>query len=154
MIKIGDSVIPWNDSFRFYMTTKVIENLAFIHTIIPLLIFMFCYIIQLSNPHYPPEVCVKVSLVNFAITFTGLEDQLLGVVVVEEMPEMEEKKNSIVISIARMKKELQELEDLILYMLSNSQGNILDDHKLIETLANSKVKSTVEIMFPNLNRNL
>ena len=53
-----------------------------------------------------------------------------------------------------MKKELQELEDLILYMLSNSQGNILDDHKLIETLANSKVKSTVEIMFPNLNRNL
>jgi len=33
MIKIGDSVIPWNDSFRFYMTTKVIESLAIIHTI-------------------------------------------------------------------------------------------------------------------------
>eukprot|EP01033_Poteriospumella_lacustris_P000280 gene286-182_t len=117
MIKIGDSTIPWNDSFRFYMTTK------------------------LTNPHYPPEVCVKVSLINFAITFTGLEDQLLGVVVVEEMPEMEEKKNSLVISNTRMRKELQELEDLILYMLSNSTGNILDDHKLIETLANSKVKS-------------
>lgn len=117
MIKIGDSTIPWNDSFRFFMTTK------------------------LSNPHYPPEVCVKVSLVNFAITFTGLEDQLLGVVVVEEMPEMEEKKNSLVISNTRMRKELQELEDLILFMLSNSQGNILDDHKLIETLASSKVKS-------------
>ena len=117
MIKIGDSTIPWNDSFRFYMTTK------------------------LPNPHYPPEVCVKVSLVNFAITFSGLEDQLLGVVVVEEMPEMEEKKNSLVISNARMRKELQELEDQILFMLSNSTGNILDDHKLIETLANSKIKS-------------
>ena len=117
MIKIGDSTIPWNDSFRFFMTTK------------------------LPNPHYPPEVCVKVSLINFAITFTGLEDQLLGVVVVEEMPEMEEKKNSLVISNARMRKELQELEDLILFMLSNSTGNILDDHKLIETLATSKVKS-------------
>lgn len=117
MIKIGDSTIPWNDSFKFYMTTK------------------------LPNPHYPPEVCVKVSLINFAITFTGLEDQLLGVVVVEEMPEMEEKKNTLVISNARMRKELQELEDLILYMLSNSTGNILDDHKLIETLATSKVKS-------------
>ena len=68
MIKIGDSVIPWNDAFKFYMTTK------------------------LPNPHYPPEVCVKVSLINFAITFTGLEDQLLGTAVVEEMPEMEEKK--------------------------------------------------------------
>ncbi|RYG66022.1 hypothetical protein EON64_10685, partial [archaeon] len=117
MIKIGDSTIPWNDSFRFFMTTK------------------------LTNPHYAPEVCVKVSLINFAITFTGLEDQLLGVVVVEEMPEMEEKKNSLVISNARMRKELQELEDQILFMLSNSTGNILDDHKLIETLATSKVKS-------------
>ena len=118
MIKIGDSTIPWNDSFKFFMTTKF------------------------TNPHYAPEVCVKVSIVNFAITFSGLDDQLLGVVVVEEMPEMEEKKNSLVVSNARMRKELQEIEDLILFMLSNSTGNILDDHKLIETLANSKVKSS------------
>lgn len=69
--QVGDSTIPWNDQFRFFMTTK------------------------LSNPHYPPEVSVKVSLLNFAITFTGLEDQLLGVVVVEEMPEMQEKKNTL-----------------------------------------------------------
>jgi len=54
---------------------------------------------------------------------------------------MEEKKNSLVVSNARMRKELQELEDQILFMLSNSTGNILDDHKLIETLATSKVKS-------------
>ena len=105
-------------SFKFFMTTK------------------------LPNPHYAPEVCVKASIVNFAITFSGLEDQLLGVVVVEEMPEMEEKKNSLVISNAKMRKELQELEDQILFMLSNSTGNILDDHKLIETLATSKVKSS------------
>lgn len=69
--QVGDSTIPWNEQFRFFMTTK------------------------LSNPHYPPEVSVKVSLLNFSITFTGLEDQLLGVVVVEEMPDMEEKKNSL-----------------------------------------------------------
>lgn len=71
LCQVGDSTIPWNDQFRFFMTTK------------------------LSNPHYPPEVSVKVSLLNFAITFTGLEDQLLGVVVVEEMPEMQEKKNTL-----------------------------------------------------------
>ena len=49
--------------------------------------------------------------------------------------------NTLVVSNARMRKELQELEDTILFMLSNSQGNILDDHKLIETLATSKIKS-------------
>jgi len=120
MIRIGDSVIPWNDSFRFFMTTK------------------------LPNPHYPPEVCVKVSLLNFAITFSGLEDQLLGVVVVEEMPEMEQKKNALVVSNAKMKKELQEIENRILVLLSNSTGDILDDHELIETLASSK-KTSEEI---------
>lgn len=117
MIKIGDNIIPWNDHFRFFMTTK------------------------LSNPQYPPEICVKVSLINFAITLTGLEDQLLGAVVVEEMPELEEKKNSLVVSNTRMRKELQDLEDQILFMLSNSTGNILDDEKLIETLGTSKIKS-------------
>ena len=51
---------------------------------------------NLPNPHYAPEVCVKVSLLNFAITPVGLEDQLLGVVVAEERPDMAEKKNSLV----------------------------------------------------------
>ncbi len=45
---------------RFYMTTK------------------------LRNPHYPPEVSVKVSLLNFFVTADGLEEQLLGTVVTQE----------------------------------------------------------------------
>ena len=56
---------------------------------------------KLPNPHYAPEVCVKVSLLNFTITPAGLEDQLLGVTVVTELPEMEEKKNSLVLADAR-----------------------------------------------------
>ena len=119
MIKIGDSVIPWNDSFNFFITTK------------------------LPNPHYPPEVCVKVSLLNFAITFSGLEDQLLGVTVVEERPDMEEKKNSLVIANARMQNELADIESTILKLLKESSGNILDDVELIDTLANSKKTSEI-----------
>jgi dynein heavy chain len=37
---------------------------------------------KLPNPRYPPEICVKVSLLNFTITQTGLQDQMLGVFVV------------------------------------------------------------------------
>lgn len=116
MIKLGDSVIPYNDSFRFFITSK------------------------LPNPHFPPEVAVKVSLLNFTITPKGLEDQMLGVFVVTELPEMEERKNALTFNNARMKKELQEIENKILYLLSNSKGNILDDENLIETLAQSKVR--------------
>ena len=44
------------------------------------------------------------------------------------------------VSNAKMKKELKDIEDKILSMLSNSQGNILDDEELINTLAQSKVR--------------
>eukprot|EP01029_Cantina_marsupialis_P009143 TRINITY_DN2137_c0_g4_i1.p1 TRINITY_DN2137_c0_g4~~TRINITY_DN2137_c0_g4_i1.p1 ORF type:complete len:4119 (-),score=1448.16 TRINITY_DN2137_c0_g4_i1:93-12449(-) len=120
MIRLGDSTIPYNDSFRFFMTTK------------------------LPNPHYPPEVAVKVTLLNFTITPSGLEDQLLGQFIVCELPELEEKKNSLVVSNARMKKELKDIEDRILLLLSKSKGDILDDEELIETLASSK-KTSQEI---------
>ena len=38
-----------------------------------------------------------------------------------------------------MKKQLKEMEDKILHLLSNASGNILDDEVLIDTLAQSKV---------------
>lgn len=38
---------------------------------------------KLRNPHYAPEVSVKVSLLNFFLTPEGLEDQLLGAVVTQ-----------------------------------------------------------------------
>jgi dynein heavy chain len=38
---------------------------------------------KVRNPHYPPEVSVKVSLLNFFVTPEGLEDQLLGTVVTQ-----------------------------------------------------------------------
>jgi len=117
VIKIGDNVIPYHPDFRFYMTTK------------------------LRNPHYPPEVSVKVSLLNFFVTAEGLEEQLLGTVVTQERPDLANLKVQLVVSNAEMKKELKEIEDKILFMLSNSQGNILDDEELINTLAQSKVTS-------------
>lgn len=92
--------------------------------------------------HYPPEVCVRVNLINFGITFSGLEDQLLGWVVIEERPDMEEKKAALTVANARNMDELAKIEDTILYMLANSTGNILDDVVLIDTLAQSKVTSS------------
>ena len=96
---------------------------------------------KMRNPHYPPEVSVKVSLLNFFVTPEGLEEQLLGTVVTQERPDLANLKSQLVVSNAKMKKELKDIEDKILFMLSNSQGNILDDEELINTLAQSKVTS-------------
>ncbi len=41
---------------------------------------------KLGKPHYSPEVCVKVTLLNFQVTLEGLDDQMLNIVVKMEEP--------------------------------------------------------------------
>ena len=81
-IKLGDATIEYSKDFRFYITTK------------------------LPNPHYLPETAVKVTLLNFMITPAGLEDQLLGIVVAQERPELQEEKNSLILQSAANKRQL------------------------------------------------
>ena len=119
LIHLGDSDIDYDPTFKLYMTTK------------------------LPNPHYLPEVCIKVTIINFTVTMSGLVDQLLGAVVKKERPDVEKKKNDLVVSMAKDKKQLKDLEDKILKLLRESKGNILDDKVLIETLGESKELSKV-----------
>ena len=67
--------------------------------------------------------------------------QMLALVVAEERPDLEEAKNQLIVSNAKMKQELKEIEDKILHKLSASEGNPVDDVELIKTLEQSKVKS-------------
>jgi dynein heavy chain len=114
-IRLGDSTIEYSKDFRLYITTK------------------------LRNPHYLPETSVKVTLLNFMITMEGLQDQLLGIVVAKERPELEEEKFQLIIQSAENKKQLKEIEDKILEVLSSSEGNILEDERAIEILSSSKI---------------
>ncbi|CAG5124201.1 unnamed protein product, partial [Candidula unifasciata] len=113
-IKLGDSTIEYSLEFKFYITTK------------------------LRNPHYLPETAVKVTLLNFMITPDGFADQLLGIVVAKERPELEEEKNQLILQGAANKKQLKDIEDKILEVLSTSEGNILEDETAIKVLSSSK----------------
>eukprot|EP01028_Stygiella_incarcerata_P004265 TRINITY_DN1920_c0_g2_i1.p1 TRINITY_DN1920_c0_g2~~TRINITY_DN1920_c0_g2_i1.p1 ORF type:complete len:4143 (+),score=1128.32 TRINITY_DN1920_c0_g2_i1:148-12576(+) len=113
-IRLGDATIEYSKNFRFYVTTK------------------------LRNPHYLPELSTKVTLINFMITPEGLSDQLLGLVVARERPELEKEKNELVIQSAENKRILKEIEDKILELLSASEGNILEDEAIINALSQSK----------------
>ena len=113
-IRLGDSTVEYSDSFGFYITTK------------------------LTNPHYLPEVSVKVTLLNFMITPEGLQDQLLAIVVKEERPELAEEKERLIVEGAENAKALKDVEDEILHILSTSEGNILEDESAIKALNMSK----------------
>ena len=93
------------------------------------------------NPHYPPETFVKVTIINFAITRQGLEEQMLAIIVALENPQLEQKKNDIVKKNAQDKRDLRKIEDDILQSLTESKGDILMDEKLIGQLSHSKKMS-------------
>lgn len=56
---------------------------------------------------------------------------------------MEKQRNNLISSINSDKQQLQQLEDKILRLLYTSEGNILDDEELVETLNESKETAMV-----------
>ena len=117
-INFGDKAIVYDESFRFMMTTK------------------------LSNPHFLPETCIKTTVINFSVTFQGLEDQLLVDVINNLQPDLEKKRDKLVVEIATKKNDLYKLQSLILKELAESNSEtILDNEFLIETLEIAKHKS-------------
>ena len=75
---------------------------------------------------------LQLCVLNFMITPQGLEDQLLGIVAAKEKPELEEKKNELIIESAENQKQLKEIEDKILEVLSSSQVNTIALHSYSE----------------------
>ncbi|GAB0093009.1 Dynein heavy chain [Sergentomyia squamirostris] len=116
-IRFGSEMIEYNFNFRFYITT--------------------C----LRNPHYLPETAVLVTILNFMITEVGLKEQLLATVVVQERPDLQEKKEILIVESARNRDLLYNIETQILQVLSSSEGNILEDENAINILSSSKVLS-------------
>ena len=118
LIHLGDADVDYDENFRFYMTTK------------------------LQNPHYTPEVCIKVTVINFTVTQAGLEDQLLEHVVRKERPDVERRKTALLISMAGDRKQLDEIEKKILHLWSASTVISLMMRPVI-TLASSKTTSSI-----------
>lgn len=89
-MKLGDTYIPYNSTFKLFITTK------------------------LTNPHYLPDLLIKVNLIDFIVNMEGLEDQLLSEVVLLERKELEDKRYKLLNQITEDQNTLTMLEDKIL----------------------------------------
>lgn len=116
---LGDKEVDYDPNFRLYLTTKF------------------------SNPKFDPAVYAKAMVINYTVTQTGLEDQLLSVVVRAERPDLEAQRETLIAQTSENKQLLQQLEDSLLRELATSTGNMLDNVELIETLENTKSKAAI-----------
>ncbi|KAH0574694.1 Outer-arm dynein gamma [Spironucleus salmonicida] len=113
-VRVGDQMKTVDENFRMFMTTR------------------------LPSPVYTPEMYAKTAIIDFAVSFAGLEAQLLSRTVNLEKYDLELQRIQLLEEVNQNKKMAQKLEEDLLYKLSNSTGNLLDDVELIDVLNNTK----------------
>lgn len=113
-VKLGDKEVDLHKLFKVFITTK------------------------LANPMYTPEVYAKTSVIDFTVTMKGLEDQLLGRVILTEKKELETERTNLIRDVTANRRKILELEENLLYKLTTVQGSLLDDDTVIEVLNNTK----------------
>ncbi|EFN74803.1 Dynein heavy chain 8, axonemal [Camponotus floridanus] len=109
-VKLGDKEVDVSKDFRLYITTK------------------------LPNPSYTPEIFARASIIDFTVTMKGLEDQLLGRVILTEKKELETERTHLIADVTAHNRKIKELETNLLHKLGTVQGPLIEDVELMSVL--------------------
>ena len=80
------------------------------------------------NAIFTPDLCSRVTFVNFTVTPSSLQNQCLNIYLKNEREEIDKKRSDLLKLQGECKVKLRELEDSLLDALSKSEGNILDNN--------------------------
>ncbi|KAK9298339.1 hypothetical protein QLX08_008257 [Tetragonisca angustula] len=109
-VKLGDKEVDIHKDFRLYITTK------------------------LPNPSYTPEVFARAAIIDFTVTVKGLEDQLLGRVILTEKKELETERTQLIADVTANNRKIKELEANLLHKLTTVEGPLIEDVELMSVL--------------------
>eukprot|EP00580_Thalassiosira_gravida_P013013 CAMPEP_0201649336 /NCGR_PEP_ID=MMETSP0493-20130528/39238_1 /ASSEMBLY_ACC=CAM_ASM_000838 /TAXON_ID=420259 /ORGANISM="Thalassiosira gravida, Strain GMp14c1" /LENGTH=1668 /DNA_ID=CAMNT_0048125185 /DNA_START=87 /DNA_END=5093 /DNA_ORIENTATION=- len=108
LVRIGTEEVDYSPKFNIILTTK--------------------------NPavKFTPDICSRVTLVNFTVTPAGLQSQSLSRILECEKPEIEKQRNDILKLQGEQNVKLRGLEEQMLKEISAVEGNILDNDRVVE----------------------
>lgn len=108
LVRIGTEEVDYSPKFNIILTTK--------------------------NPavKLTPDICSRVTLINFTVTPAGLQSQSLSRILECEKPEIEKQRNDILKLQGEQNVKLRSLEEQMLREISAVEGSILDDDRVVE----------------------
>jgi dynein heavy chain 1 len=100
----------------------------------------FFIILTTRNPaaRFAPDLCSRVTLVNFTVTPASLEAQTLSAILKMERPDVDHRRTEVLRLQGEQSVKLRELEAALLSRISAVQGAILDDDSVIKALEQIK----------------
>ncbi|KAJ3613107.1 hypothetical protein NHX12_019361, partial [Muraenolepis orangiensis] len=120
LITLGDQDIDLSPSFVIFLSTRD------------------------PTVEFPPDLCSRVTFVNFTVTRSSLQSQCLNEVLKAERPDVDEKRSDLLKLQGEFQLRLRQLEKSLLRALNEVKGRILDDDTIITTLENLK-KEAAEV---------
>ncbi|KAK3755600.1 hypothetical protein QZH41_017589, partial [Actinostola sp. cb2023] len=120
LITLGDQDIDLSPSFTIFLSTRD------------------------PTIEFPPDICSRVTFVNFTVTRSSLQSQCLNQVLKAERPDVDEKRSDLLKLQGEFHLRLRHLEKSLLQALNEAKGKILDDDRIIATLEKLK-KEAAEI---------
>jgi len=95
--------------------------------------------IRLPNPTFRPEVFSYTTVVYSGVTESGLETQLLAIVVKHERKDLEQSIEKLQRDQNDSRIQLSELEDTLIQRLSTEQTDLLDNEELISSMSDARL---------------
>ncbi|XP_060529688.1 dynein heavy chain, cytoplasmic isoform X3 [Cylas formicarius] len=120
LITLGDQDIDLSPSFIIFLSTRD------------------------PTVEFPPDICSRVTFVNFTVTRSSLQSQCLNQVLKAERPDIDAKRSDLLKLQGEFHLRLRQLEKSLLQALNDAKGKILDDDSVITTLETLK-KEAAEI---------
>ncbi|VDN96525.1 unnamed protein product [Rodentolepis nana] len=116
LITLGDQDIDLSPTFTIFLSTRD------------------------PSVDFAPDICSRVTFVNFTVTHSSLQSQCLNAVLKAERPDVDSKRSDLLKMQGEFQLRLRHLENDLLQALNaaKASGNLLDDDKIITNLETLK----------------